>query len=411
MDYKMIAMVVMTAVFVYGMLLEELRRRSAMNPVPENVRDVYDDESYLTWRRYHGEKVRWGMVAKAVSYLVEMALIAADLYARFASLFPDTDFMRLFGVLLLSALGGLISLPLEYYDTMVIEEKYGFNRATKKTFFLDQVKNFVISLVLITLIASLLMGIHKALGDLMVPVFAAAMTVLMLGFTFLYPVFSRVFNKFTPLEDGELKEQLTALMDRHGYSVRAIQVMDASRRTSKSNAYFTGFGRMKTIVLYDTLVAAMDTDEICAVFAHEMGHGLHHDTLKNQILSFFQMLILGALALWTLSSPEVFSSFGFDRVNYGFAVILIMSVEYALIAPLVGLIASFMSRRAEYRADAQAAKEGYAAALVSGLKKLSRANFSDLAPHPLLVRLEYSHPTLSQRIAALDALKEKEEKK
>ena len=191
-------------------------------------------------------------------------------------------------------------------------------------------------------------------------------TVLMLGFTFLYPVFSRVFNKFTPLEDGELKEQLTALMDRHGYSVRAIQVMDASRRTSKSNAYFTGFGRMKTIVLYDTLVAAMDTDEICAVFAHEMGHGLHHDTLKNQILSFAQMLILGALALWTLSSPEVFSSFGFDRVNYGFAVILIMSVEYALIAPLVGLIASFISRRAEYRADAQAAKEGYAAALGPG---------------------------------------------
>ena len=409
MDFKLTAMIVMTVVFLYGIFLEELRRRSAFNPVPDNVKDVYDEESYLTWRRYHGEKVRWGMISKAVSFAVEMLLIGTDAYAHFASLFPDTDFMRLFGVLLLSAVGGLAALPLEYHDTMVIEEKYGFNRTTKKTFALDRVKGFVIGLGLITLVAWLLMVIHKALGDYMIPVFAGAMTVLLLGFTFLYPVFSRIFNKFTPLEDGELKEKLVSLMDRHGYTVRAIQVMDASRRTNKSNAYFTGFGKMKTIVLYDTLVETMDTDEICAVFAHEMGHGLNRDTLKNQILSFIQMLILGTLALLTLRSPAVFRAFGFDRVNYGFAVILITSVEYALIAPLMGLAAAWFSRRAEYRADAQAAKEGYADALVSGLKKLSRANFANLAPDPLLVKLEYSHPTLSQRIAALDKLKDNEE--
>ena len=161
---------------------------------------------------------------------------------------------------------------------------------------------------------------------------------------------------------------------------------------------------MKTIVLYDTLISTMTTDEILAVFAHEMGHGLHKDTLKNHVLVFLQMLVLGVLAWATLRYPEIFRSFGFAEVNYGFALLLIMSVEFALISPLFGLLASWFSRRAEYRADAQAVQEGYGDALIRALKKLSRENFADLSPSPILVALEYSHPTLSQRIAAIEAL-------
>ena len=151
----------------------------------------------------------------------------------------------------------------------------------------------------------------------------------------------------------------------------------------------------------------MTTEEILAVFAHEMGHGLHKDTLKNHILTFLQMLVLGVLAWATLRYPEIFRSFGFEGVNYGFAVLLILSVEFALILPLFGLLMSWFSRRAEYRADAQAVKEGYGDALISGLKKLARENFSDLSPSPLPVALEYSHPTLSQRISAIEALRGK----
>jgi STE24 endopeptidase len=160
---------------------------------------------------------------------------------------------------------------------------------------------------------------------------------------------------------------------------------------------------MKTIVLYDTLVAAMTPDEICAVFAHEMGHGLHRDTLKNQVLTFIQMAIIAVLAWWVLRTPAFFTDFGFSGVNYGFAVLLIMSVLMALFAPLWSLLANWHSRRAEYAADAQAVKEGYGEPLVSALKKLSRENLADLSPSPLLVKLEYSHPTLSQRIAAIEA--------
>ena len=182
-----------------------------------------------------------------------------------------------------------------------------------------------------------------------------------------------------------------------------IYVIDGSKHSTKANAYFTGFGKTKTIVLFDTLVQSMTTEEICAVFAHEMGHGLHKDTLKNQIFTFVQMLILGVLAWLTLRTPEIFTAFGFDQVNYGFALLLIMNVEFALVSPLFGLLTSHFSRRAEYRADAQAAREGYGDALIRALKKLSRENFADLSPSPILVALEYSHPTLSQRIDAIRA--------
>ncbi len=402
MNWKPAALLVLTAVWLYGLLLHAIGMRSVKNPIPRNVADVYDPDTYRKWRAYKGEKSRLALIEGTVSFAAAFLLMALDAYAAFAGLFPQGPFPQMLAVLLLSALSDLAVLPLSYYDTMVIEEKYGFNRTSRKTFWADQLKGFVIGLALMTLIGGLLLWIHQALGDRMIIVFAAAMTLLVLVFSFLYLVFSRVFNRFTPLEDAELAAKLTGLLEKHGYRVRAVQVMDASRRTSKANAYFAGFGKMKTIVLYDTLLQQMTPDEICAVFAHEMGHGLHKDTLRNQIFTAVQMLILAALAWLTLRTPELCPAFGFAGVNYGFALLLIMSVEFALIAPLLGLAVNAFSRRAEYRADAQAAAEGYGPALISGLKKLARENFADLAPSPLLVKLEYSHPTLSQRIEAIE---------
>ena len=404
MNYKIVAVAILCAVYLYGLALDILRARSARNPIPKNVADVYDRDTYLKWKAYHGEKVRFGMLSAAAGFVIDLVLILTNAYAAFARLFPRNDWWQLFAVMLLSALATLPLIPFAWYATMHIEEKYGFNRTQAKTFAGDKVKEFLLQFGLMIGLASMVMGLHKSFGDWLILAFAAFATLFLLFITFLFPFFSRIFNKFTPLEDGELKEGITALLEKNGYKVRAIQVMDASRRSTKSNAYFTGFGKMKTIVLYDTLVAAMTTEEILAVFAHEMGHGLHRDTLKNHILTFFQMLVLAVLAWTTLRHPELFRDFGFAGVNYGFAVILILSVEFALISPLFGLIISWFSRRAEYRADAQAVKEGYGDALVSALKKLAKENFSDLAPSPILVHLEYSHPTLSQRISAIEAL-------
>ena len=403
MDFKAVAVFILWAVYLYGLFLDILRYRSARNPIPENVADVYDTDTYMKWKAYHGEKVRFGILSSAASFVVDLVLILTNAYAAFARLFPQDDWWQLFAVMLLSALATLLLIPFSWYDTMHIEEKYGFNRTRAKTFAGDKVKEFILQFGLMVGLASMVMGLHKSFGDWLILAFAAFATLFLLFVTFLYPFFSKIFNKFTPLADGELKEGITKLLEKNGYKVRAIQVMDASRRSTKSNAYFTGFGKMKTIVLYDTLVAAMTTDEILAVFAHEMGHGLHRDTLKNHILTFLQMLVLGLLAWATLRHPEIFRPFGFEGVNYGFAVLLMLSVEFALLSPLFGLVMSWFSRRAEYRADRQAVKEGYGPALVSALKKLAKENFSDLSPSPVLVALEYSHPPLSQRIAAIEA--------
>lgn len=403
MDFKAVAVFILWAVYLYGLFLDILRYRSARNPIPENVADVYDTDTYMKWKAYHGEKVRFGILSSAAGFVVDLVLILTNAYAAFARLFPQGDWWQLFAVMLLSALATLLLIPFSWYDTMHIEEKYGFNRTRAKTFAGDKVKEFILQFGLMVGLASMVMGLHKSFGDWLILAFAAFATLFLLFVTFLYPFFSKIFNKFTPLADGELKEGITKLLEKNGYKVRAIQVMDASRRSTKSNAYFTGFGKMKTIVLYDTLVAAMTTDEILAVFAHEMGHGLHKDTLKNHILTFLQMLVLGLLAWATLRYPKIFRPFGFEGVNYGFAVLLMLSVEFALLSPLFGLVMSWFSRRAEYRADRQAVKEGYGPALVSALKKLAKENFSDLSPSPVLVALEYSHPPLSQRIAAIEA--------
>ena len=378
MNFKALTVAVMLVVYLYELFLDIVRYRSARNPIPQNVADVYDTETYLKWKAYHGEKVRWGIFTKAASFVIDLALILFNAYAAFAAsgFFAENAYAQGIAVMILSALANLLLIPFTWHDTMHIEEKYGFNRTGKKTFWGDQLKSFLIGLGLMCGISCLVTWAHGAMGDWLILALAVILTLFILFFSFLYPFFSRIFNKFTPLPDGELKEGITKLL----------------------------FGKMKTIVLYDTLVAAMTTEEILAVFAHEMGHGLHRDTLKNHILTFFQMLVLAVLAWATLRHPEIFRDFGFAGVNYGFAVILILSVEFALISPLFGLIISWFSRRAEYRADAQAVKEGYGDALISGLKKLARENFSDLSPSPILVALEYSHPTLSQRISAIEAL-------
>ena len=398
---KALVLAVFAAAFVYRLFLNRLSARSMRNPMPANVADVYDENAYRKWKSYKTERLRFDVLTESVTFVVELLLLLFNVHAAFAALFPAGWFFQAFAVVLLESLAGLLLLPLSYYDTMHIEEKYGFNRSTRKTFAADQAKEFLISLLVMTGIAGILGFLHLWLGDRLIAVFALVMFLLVLLISFLYPYFSRIFNRFTDLEDGELKEKLTALLTKHGFQVRAIQVMDASRRTSRSNAYFTGFGKTKTIVLYDTLVEAMTPDEICAVFAHEMGHGLHRDTLKNQALSIVQITVLAVMAWLVVRTDAFFTGFGFSFVNYGFALFLI-STGFSLISPLWGLLTGWRSRLAEYAADAQAVEEGYGDTLIAALKKLARENLSDLSPSPLLVKLEYSHPTLSQRICAIE---------
>lgn len=389
----------------YRLLLSVVQLRSAKNPIPENVRDVYDKETYLRWREYSRETNRLSLISASVSSAISLILLTANLYAAFASLFSSDVFMQLFAVILLdTGISAVVDTVFAYIRTMRIEEKYGFNRSTAKTFVIDRIRAIIFEFILYIALVELLCILHQWMQDAMILLFAGVIFLVSLAISFLYPVFSRMANKFVPLEDGELKTRLLSLLESHGYKVKAIEVMDASRRTTKLNAYFTGFGKMKTIVLYDNLVNTMTPDEICAVFAHELGHGLHKDVLKMQIMNIGNLLLL-ATAVWlAVRDPALHTAFGFSEVNYGFAYIL-AGAFIGLIQPFTSMLMNAYSRHAEFRADRQAVKEGYGDAMVDALKKLARENFAHLSPSRINVVLEYSHPPLHARIEAVEKAK------
>ncbi len=387
---------------IYSVVLEIVRYRSANNPTPANVADVYDAETYRTWKRYSAEHCRLGLWSAVVTTLITLVLLYTDVYAAFAALFPSNIYWQMIAVILLeTAVGTVLDTVRSYISTMVIEQKYGFNRSTMKTFVFDRIRSTLLGFALALFLSSMVLVFYNWMGYWMIVLFAGVVFCFTLVISFLYPIFSRVGNKFVPLEEGELKDRLMELLTSHGYQVKAIEVMDASRRTTKLNAYFTGFGKMKTIVLFDNLLNAMSADEICAVFAHELGHGLHKDVLKQQIMNFGNLVLMAVVAYATVQNPALHTAFGFAEVNYGFAYIL-MGVGLGLLQPFTGILMNAYSRKAEYRADRQAVKEGYGASMVTALKKLARDNFAHLAPSSVNVVLEYSHPPLSRRIEEVE---------
>ncbi len=393
----------------YKLILEIVRYRSANNPIPENVSDVYDAETYAKWKRYSAEHCVLNIVFEALTAVSVICLLSTNAYAAFASLFPQDMALQLLAVVLLDlAVSFLFDVVKGYISTMVIEQKYGFNRSGMRTFIFDCLRDLVVGTMMTLGIAFLILALHRWVGDWMILIFAAVVFVFTMFIAFLYPLLSRVGNKFTPLEDGELKDRLMELLNKHGYKVKAIEVMDASRRTTKLNAYFTGFGKMKTIVLYDNLLNAMSTEEICAIFAHEMGHGLHKDVLKNQLLNSVYMLLMGVMVWFFVREPAFYTAFGFEEINYGFAYLLI-GIGLGLLQPLVMLAVNANSRRAEYRADAQAVQEGYGREMISAFKKLAKDNFSHLAPSRINVVLEYSHPPIHARVESVECEMKKRE--
>lgn len=402
MNLKLIVILVAVLGGLYSLVLNIVKYRSANNPTPDNLKDVYDEETYEKWKKYSAECSRLDIASTLVGIVISVAMLATNVYSAFASLFGDNTYLQIFAVILLElAVGAVVGVVESYISNMVIEQKYGFNRTTVKTFIFDRIRSLIIGLLLSFGLAALIAFFSQLLGVWMIIAFAAAMLAFSLLITFLYPILSRIGNKFTPLEDGELKEKLLALLNKYGYQVKAIEVMDASRRTTKLNAYFTGFGKMKTIVLYDNLLNAMDTDEICAIFAHEMGHGLHKDVLKGQILNSIYMLLLGAMAFGATCIPEAYAQFGFEGINYGFTYIL-LGVGLGVLQPFVGLVTNASSRSHEYRADRQAVIEGYGEAMITAFKKLAKDNFAHLSPSKLNVVLEYSHPPLDRRVAEVE---------
>ena len=363
---------------------------------------MYNEEEYKKWMSYEAENGKISLIQNIVQVIVMVLLLALDVYAGLFGLFEDANvyIQYLVVIMLIGIISTVIAIPFSYYDTFVIEEKYGMNKSTKKTFWLDVIKGYLIESVISFLLISLLMILFERFGNLAIILGTAVILVIMLIVMLIIVPLMRIFNKFTPLEDGELKDKLLKLCEKYDVKVQKILVRDASRRTTKSNAFFSGYGKHKVISLDDNLVKNFAEDEILAVFAHEFGHAKHKHTLKTLPFSVCSTLIVFIALGIVLNIPSLYTAFGFNRVNYLFAEMLISIITWP-VSIVINAIGNGLSRKNEYQADAFAAKEGYGENLIDALKKLNKEALGDINPHPLKVFLDYSHPTLSQRITAI----------
>jgi STE24 endopeptidase len=402
---NILTITIILATFAFDMWLSILNYNHRTQPIPDNVKDIYDTESYSRWLNYTMENFRLGMIAKVLSTIIIVALLIFGFFPvlnRFSLTVSSDPIMRtLIFVGIYMILNSLIDIPFSYIKNFKIEEKYGFNKTTKKTFVLDLLKSLSMMIVLGGSVLYVLLSLYLNSENFILYTWLFLVTI-MIFINILYTkVFIKIFNKLTPLPDGELKDKIMEFAQKTGTSIKSISVMDASRRTKKLNAFFSGFGKFKSIVLYDNLIEKMSSDEIVAVLAHEIGHGKHMDTLRNLLMALIQMGIMLYFLQLFLSWEALSISFGFETVNIGFGLIL-FSVFLSPIDILLDVPLSAISRWAEYRADGYAKENGYKEAMITALKRLAQENFANLTPHPLMVKMTYSHPPISQRIQALN---------
>ena len=387
----------------FTLYLDYLDEKHMNAAVPENVRDVYDENEYRKWIAYHKDNKRIDMTKSAVSFAVKLLMLLLNFYAVVFGLFSQhAVYLQYFcAIVLIVVTDTVIGIPFRYYDTFVIEEKYGMNRTTKRTFVLDSIKSFILSLVLEYGLIVIIMFLYDRFGDPGIVLICIAFVLIALLIVLIAVPLMRIFNRFSPLEEGELKDTLLQLCDKYGVQVKKIVVRDASRRTTRANAFCSGLTKKKTISLDDNLVKDYEDDQIVAVFAHEFAHAKYRHVLKSLPFSLMQIVLMIAMLGVIFHIRPVFEAFGFGGVNYYFATLVLTLLTWPVMKVLE-YVSNRISRKHEYEADAFAAREGYGEDLISALKKLSKDSLSNLNPHPFIVKLSYSHPTLSQRIEAIE---------
>ena len=389
----------------FDAVIDYLDSQYLKKELPANVRDVYNEEEYEKWIAYEREGGKFETISDIVEITFNLFLLVSNAYAwvfnRFAGMNVFAKYLAL--VVVFSLASSIIGIPFDYYDAFVLEEKYGLNTSTRKTFWLDAVKNLGIGVALAYIVVVVIMVLFDLFGNAAI----LLCSLVMMGFITLLALvivpLMRIFNKFQPLEDGELKDSLLTLCDKNGIRVRKIVVRDASRRTTTANAFCAGFGSMKTISLDDNLLNEYSTEEITAVFAHEFGHAKYHHTAKSLPFTIINLLIIFSSLAIVLNIPQLYTAFGFDGMNYYFGTALLGVILWP-VTTVLEAVSNRMSRGHEYQADAFAAKSGYGQALIAALKKLTKESLSDINPHPAEVALHYSHPTLSQRISAIEKI-------
>ena len=407
--YLIFILAVLILSYLLNLVIAILELHALDPELPPEFSDVYSQKKYRQSQQYTRVTTRFSQTSDTFMLVVTIAFILAggfnqvDLMARSFGLGSiATGLLFAGGLALLST---IIGLPFSIYSTFVIEERFGFNKTTPKTFVLDLVKGLILAICIGTPLLAAVLWFFQVAGNLAWLYCWLAVTVFTLIIQFLAPVvIMPLFNKFTPLEDGELKKSITDYAQAQQFAIKGIYTMDGSKRSTRLNAFFTGFGRFRRIVFFDTLMEKLNTGEIVAVLAHEMGHFKHKHIFKMMGASILQMGIMFFIMSLFLGNQQLFAAFGMEHISI-YAGLIFFGFLYSPVSTLLSIFFNLFSRKHEYEADAWAVTTtGQVQELISGLKKLSVHNLSNLTPHPLNVFVNYSHPPILQRIRAIEQL-------
>jgi STE24 endopeptidase len=401
--YTLIGIIVVK--FIFDTILNANNAKHFNDKIPEELDGIYNDEEYLKSQEYKKENYKFSLITSSFSVLLTISFFFFKGFAYVDNIARDISnntiliTLIFFGIILFAS--DILTLPLSYYKTFVIEEKYGFNKSTFKTFILDKIKGWLMMVIIGGGILALLVWFYQ-LTTTNFWLYAWGLIAIFTIFMNLFysKLIVPIFNKQTPLEEGELKTAIDKFGKKVGFKLNNIFVIDGSKRSTKANAYFSGFGSQKRVTLYDTLINDLDTDEIVAVLAHEIGHYKKKHIIYNLIMSLaltgFTFYILSLFVGNNLLSQALsvnITSFHIGLIAFG--------ILYSPISEITSLFMNILSRKFEYQADDYAKNNFNGNALISSLKKLSKNSLSNLTPSSLYVKFHYSHPTLLDRILNL----------
>lgn len=402
-------LIVLIVNFVFERWLDYLNVKSWSTELPPELYGIYNEEKYQKSQEYQKATHRFTLVTESLGFIAILTIFITGGFGWLDGIIRLQVSNPIFIALLFFAILGLITeiftLPFSLYDTFVIEAKFGFNKTTKCIFFLDKMKGLIISAIAGGLILCLIVWIYLIAGNLF---WLYSLIVIAIFSVFMAMFYSSIivplFNKQTPLAEGDLKNAISAFSIKAGFILDNIYVIDGSKRSTKANAYFSGLGKKKRIVLYDTLISELKTEEIVAVLAHEIGHYKKH----HIYLGLFFSLMSTAVMLYLFSLVSSYHAFaqvlGSEVPSFQLAIIS-FGILYSPLSMIIGLGMNYSSRKHEYQADRFAAEKYKGEYLASALKKLSINNLSNLTPHPAYVFFHYSHPTLLQRLKKLAEIK------
>jgi STE24 endopeptidase len=393
--------------FIIDKILDTLNAKHYNDALPSELQDVYDDEEYKKSQLYKATNHKFSNFTSLFSLVLTLGFFYFDGFEfvdNIARNYSDNNIviaLIFFGIIMLAS--DIITTPFAYYKTFVIEEKFGFNKTTVKTFIVDKIKGWLMLAIIGGGILALIVWFYEFTGNAFWLYAWALVTVFTVFMNMFYSrLIVPLFNKQTPLEDGELRNKISAYAKSVGFKLDKIFVIDGSKRSTKANAYFSGFGSEKRVTLYDTLIKDLNDEEIVAVLAHEVGHYKK----KHIIFNLLASIILTGLTLYLLSlfvsNPLLSNALGVEIPSFHIGLIA-FGLLYSPISEITGLIMNYMSRRFEYQADNYAKSTYTGAHLITSLKKLSKNSLSNLTPHKAYVFMHYSHPTLLQRIKNLSS--------